>query len=415
MTRLDGILKPFNLLSQRDRIAVASFGIFSFLLGILDLVGIAIIGLLGSLAVSAVQSLPPGNTTSRALSLLGIQYFGIQNQVMALGLIATSTFVLKTLISIFGNKRLLTFLAEKDSNISAKIFSEFYNQEYSRTSKLNTQEVVYHVTSGVNSMIMGVIANFVSLLSDIIVILVLMLGLFFVNLALGFSSVIFFGLLGGGLYKYTNSNAKLLGHQEVTTSLELNKLATTALILNKEMTAVSRKTYFTHLFEEKKRTQSSILSRKAFLPNISKYVLEIGLVAGTMLIAAFQFLITDAKHAVAFVAIFLVSGTRIGPALLRAHQSLLIVSASLGATTSTLTLIDEYNLLPGKIKIEDSTNISDKESLSRHEKGKLVIAKNLSFTYSVTDAPIFSGLNLSLRTNTLTVFVGKSGSGKTTA
>jgi ABC-type multidrug transport system fused ATPase/permease subunit len=264
-------------------------------------------------------------------------------------------------------------------------------------------------------MIMGVIANFVSLLSDIIVILVLMLGLFLVNLALGLSSVIFFGLLGLGLYKYTNSNAKLLGHQEVTTSFDLNKLATTALILNKEMTAVSRKIYFTRLFEEKKRTQASILARKAFLPNISKYVLEIGLVAGTMLIAAFQFLITDAKHAVAFVAIFLVSGTRIGPALLRAHQSLLIVSASLGASTLTLKLIDEYNLLPEKIKLEESPSISDEESFPGLEDGKLVIAENLSFTYPGADAPIFSHLDLSLRNNTLTVFVGKSGSGKTTA
>lgn len=415
MTRLDGILKPFKLLSRRDHIAVASFGVFSFVLGILDLIGVALIGLLGSLAVSAVQSLPPGNTASKALSVLGIQNFGIQNQVMILGLIATFTFVLKTVISVFGNKRLLSFLAKKDSVISAKIFFEFYNQEYSRISKLNTQEVVHHVTSGVNSMIMGVIANFVALLSDVIVIFILMLGLFLVNLALGFSSVIFFGLLGVVLYLYTNSNAKSLGHQEVMTSFELNKLATTALVLNKEMTAVSRKTYFNYLFEEKRRAQASILSRKAFLPNISKYVLEIGLVAGTMLIAAFQFLITDAKHAVAFVAIFLVSGTRIGPALLRAHQSLLIVSASLGASSSTLRLIDEYNLLPGKIEIEVSPINSGEESLSAHVDGKLVIAENLSFTYPATGEPIFSRLNLDLKSNTLTVFVGKSGSGKTTA
>ena len=134
-----------------------------------------------------------------------------------------------------------------------------------------------------------------------------------------------------------------------------------------------------------------------------------------MLIAAFQFLITDAKHAVAFVAIFLVSGTRIGPALLRAHQSLLIVSASLGASTTTLRLIEDYDLLHEGLVSEDSDNVPIEQPSSGSDESDLVIAENLSFTYPGAEVPIFSRLNLSLKTYTLTVFVGKSGSGKTTA
>ena len=107
MSSVRAILKPFSYLSKRDRFIVAFFGIFSFLLGILDLIGVALIGLLGSLAVSGVQSSVPGGTVMRALKILSIEDREIQFQVFTIGILATLVLVFKTSVSIIGSKKLL--------------------------------------------------------------------------------------------------------------------------------------------------------------------------------------------------------------------------------------------------------------------------------------------------------------------
>lgn len=416
MSSVRAILKPFSYLSKRDRSIVAFFGIFSFLLGILDLIGVALIGLLGSLAVSGVQSSVPGDTVMRALKILSIEDREIQFQVFTIGILATLVLVFKTSISIIGSKRLLSFLGRRNSILSGQFFKEFYTLEYTQSSKVNIQESIHHISTGVTSMIMGVVANSISLISDTIVISILITGLFVVDFSLGLTSVAFFGLIAFGLYIYTNKSAAFLGHQEVTSSIEINKLAVKAFSLNKEMGVANRKDYFIELFRDRKNLQSEIIAKKAFLPNISKYVLEIGLVAGTMIIAGVQFYLTDAKKAVAFLAIFLVSGARIGPALLRGHQSLLVVSGSLGAAKSTMEMVDEFGIFEQPFAgIETHSKSNSSFAKSPDSQGGTFVARNVSFTYPGNSKPTLCNFNLEITQNSLVVFVGKSGSGKTTA
>ena len=58
----------------------------------------------------------------------------------------------------------------------------------------------------------------------------------------------------------------------------------------------------------------------AFLPYVSKYVIETTVVVGAVLIGAAQFFFQDESHAVATLAIFLAAGSRLAPALLRIQQ-----------------------------------------------------------------------------------------------
>jgi ABC-type bacteriocin/lantibiotic exporter with double-glycine peptidase domain len=416
MSSVRSVLKPFSFLSRRDRFIVTFFGIFSFLLGILDLIGVALIGLLGSLAVSGVQSSVPGDTVMRALKILSIEDREIQVQVFTIGILATSVLVFKTSISIVGSKKLLSFLGKRNAILSSRFFREFYNLDYTQTSKVNIQESIHHISTGVTSMIMGVVANSISLISDMIVISILIAGLFVVDFSLGLTSVAFFGLIAFGLYIYTNKSAAFLGHQEVTSSIEINKLAVMAFSLNKEMGVANRKHFFIELFSDRKNLQSEIIAKKAFLPNISKYVLEIGLVAGTMVIAGVQFYLTDAKKAVAFLAIFLVSGARIGPALLRGHQSLLVVSGSLGAAKSTMEMVEEFGIFQ-QSPVDANSSLSRKSSFAKLPdlRGGTFIARNVGFTYPGNSKATLRNFNLEITQNSLVVFVGKSGSGKTTA
>ena len=95
-----------------------------------------------------------------------------------------------------------------------------------------------------------------------------------------------------------------------------------------------------------------------FMPNISKYVIEISVIFGALLISAVQFLTKDSVHAVSTLSVFLAAGTRIAPAAMRIQQSALQIRASRGAAASTLELISFLDL---NEKTPESTETFDLE------------------------------------------------------
>ena len=115
-------LRAFKLLAKRDQLRLKLISAVQVLLGILDLVGVAFIGVLGALSISGVQSRAPGTRVYSILEFLQLENFSFQTQSAALGIIAISFLVLKTLLSVFFTKKSLFFLSFKVSNIFLQRF-----------------------------------------------------------------------------------------------------------------------------------------------------------------------------------------------------------------------------------------------------------------------------------------------------
>ena len=78
----DGTIKSiFGLLAKRDRRFVLVLVIFQILASVLDIFGIALIGVLGSLAVAGIQSKNPSNLIQGILEQLNISNLTFQQQV----------------------------------------------------------------------------------------------------------------------------------------------------------------------------------------------------------------------------------------------------------------------------------------------------------------------------------------------
>ena len=109
-----------SVLSRRDQRRIGAVVAIQVAMGLLDLLGVAMIGILGALAVTGVQSKNPGNRVQAALEYLNLSELSFQNQAAILGLLATFILVARTLFSIFFTKRTLLFLSRRGAVISAK-------------------------------------------------------------------------------------------------------------------------------------------------------------------------------------------------------------------------------------------------------------------------------------------------------
>jgi ABC-type multidrug transport system fused ATPase/permease subunit len=131
-------------------------------------------------------------------------------------------------------------------------------------------------------------------------------------------------------------------------------------------------------------------------------------VVGALAIGAVQFLLHDAAHAVAVLAVFLAASTRISPAVLRLQQGALIIKSSVGSATPTLDLIDELE------HVNPLDNVNDEVNTNHETFTPSVEMKDVSFTYPAKSAPALNKINLSISPGQIVAVVGNSGAGKTT-
>ena len=96
-----------SVFSRKDRRKIGAVVILQTLLGALDLLGVMLIGIIGALAVTGIQSSTPGNRVNSALKLLQLDGFTFQTQTAILGLIATLVLMLRTLLSVIFTRKVL--------------------------------------------------------------------------------------------------------------------------------------------------------------------------------------------------------------------------------------------------------------------------------------------------------------------
>jgi len=376
-------------------------------LGFLDLVGVAAIGVLGALAVTGVQSLEPGNRVSSVLKLLGLSNLGFQNQVAILGLSAAGILILRTALSIIVTKKIFFFLSRRGAVISSNLISRLLSQSLLQVQARSTQDTVYAVTAGVNSITLGVLGTAITLVSDGSLLIIMVLGLFLVDPTIAITSILFFGSLGYILYRTMNVKAHNLGYLMSELSIVSNEKIIEVLNSYRESVVRNRREYYAREIGKLNMKLADVLAEMKFMPNVSKYVIESGIVLGAVLIAGAQFALQDARHAVATLSVFLASGTRIAPAIMRLQQSLIQMKSGLGSAMPTLVLIESLKDIPISDQVGDILN-------TVHEGFKAdVELTDITLTYPDKKMSALKNVTLMVHKGESLAIVGASGAGKT--
>jgi ABC-type multidrug transport system fused ATPase/permease subunit len=396
-----------RIFSRRDRKKIFAVIVLQICLGFLDLIGVAIIGILGALAISGIQSGTPGNRVTAALNLLHIGNQSFQAQAAILGLGAAVILIGRTLLSVFFTRKTLFFLSRRGAVISSELVSKLLSQSLQKIQERTNQETIYAVTYGVTTITLGILGTTVALISDTSLMIVMAVGLFVVDPTIAFGTFLVFSILGFVMYRLMNVRAKYLGIKNWELSLKGDEKIVEVLNSYREIIVRNRREYYVRVIGKSRMELANVMAEIQFMPNISKYVIESAVVLGALLISAAQFLMQDAKHAVATLAVFLAAGTRIAPAVLRIQQGTIQIRNSLGAATPTLQLIES-------LAETNSAHIVSDNVITDHEnfEGKVKIT-NLTLFYPNKLVPALKNIDLAFNHGESIAIVGPSGAGKT--
>ena len=382
-------------------------------LNVLDLAGVAIIGLLGGLIVNGIQSKSPGNRTSQFLNFVHLDKFEFQKQIIILGAIASTVLLAKTIISMILNRRILKYLSFRSSTISGKLISVVLKQDLLWIKSRTTQEILFGVTTGVSVITMGLVGASVALIADSTLLLLMSVGLFLVDPMIAIATGLLFSIIGYLLIYFLQFKARKLGFENSDQQMKSNNDILEVLGTYREAIVRNRREYYTNKLINGRVKLASNSAELAFIPSVGKYVIEIAVVLGTVLLCAFQFLRYDSAHAIATLSIFIAAGSRIAPAVLRVQQGIIQMSAALSSAEPTFGLIEEIGedqLLVNPEIIEVNQTIDGNYA----EFSPTVVLKNVNFIYPGQSRNAVTNINLEVNPGEVIALVGPSGAGKTT-
>ena len=402
------LYRSLNTLDVKDKRKLIIVAILQSSLGFLDLAGVAAVGLVGALAVTGVQSTIPGNRVSAALELLKIENFTIQKQVAVLGLIAAGLFIFRTIISVIVNKRILYFLSRRSAKITGTLTSKLLEQPLLKVQEKSNQEILYALTFGVTTLVLGVIGAAITIISDLSLLIIILVGLFIVDSMVAICTILFFSLLGLTLYKKMTSRAHWLGKENGRISIKSNEKILEVLNSYRELVVKNRRNFYSKQISTARLELADVLAEYSFMPNISKYVIEAGVILGAVAISATQFLLQDAARAVATLAVFMAAGSRLAPAILRIQSSAIQIRVAAGSAAPTLELIES---LKGIHQAE--TYINPFQTNYKDFSPSIEIER-VVFGYPGKSNKALNLMSLSINPGEIVAIVGPSGAGKTT-
>ena len=377
-------------------------------MGILDLLGVVAIGLLGALSITSLQSAEPLERVTWALRFLHISNASLQIQILVLGAGALLFLVGRTILSIYFTRKVLFFLSRRGAKISSNLVSRLLSQSLLKVQERSTQETLFAVTTGVGVITLGVLAAGIVLISDVSLLAVLMVGLFVIDPVTAFATFAVFVLVGILLYRNMHERASSFG----ITSSELNIKSSEKIVevfgSYRESVVRNRREFYAREIGNIRLVLADISAEISFMPYVSKYVIETTVIIGALLLGGVQFMLQDAAHAVATLAIFLAAGTRMAPAVLRIQQGSITILTAIGQANPTLDLIDSLEGVP---LVEESNDEIDFEHQGFNAEVEIT---DISLTYPKKDVKAISNVTLRIPRGSSVALVGPTGAGKTT-
>jgi ABC-type multidrug transport system fused ATPase/permease subunit len=402
------LARAISILPRRDRKRIVAVAILQVCLGFLDLAGVAVIGVIGALAINGVAATEPGNRVGALLEFLHLDSFNLQTQTFILGISAAILLIGKTVISIIFTRRMLYFLSRRAAVLSANLVSRLLSQSLLTVQSKSLQQMMYSVTGGVSVVTVSVLGTAITMVSDLSLLMVMGIGLLVVDPIVAISTFLAFTLVAIALYRLMHVKAERLGNKQAELSISSSEKIYEVIVAFREMVVRNRRNYYARTIGKQRHLLSDTTAELAFMPNIAKYVIEITVILGALVMCAIQFATSNAAHAVAVLSIFLAATTRIAPAVLRIQNGAISLRGSIGAARPTLELIEQLG------SVEETQNTDDVLRDSHEGFESSIQITDLSFTYPEKDLPAISNLNLRINPGTIVAIVGPSGAGKTT-
>lgn len=377
-------------------------GVLQVLAAVLDLVGLLLIGLLTALLAGAtlpvpIDSIRPNFSTDGAQGTLFI----------AGALLVCLLLCAKSFLSAYLSRLTLRELAIGQAQTASRLARGVLSADLLTAMMRPSHDLAYILTTGTYAAILIVLGQAVILASEIALVLFLSLALFILNPFVATLVAVYFVLIAFVLHRVFSSWAVQIGVTAKEADTSSIKTIQEAVRGFREIRVADRMSYFEGRFTDERTRSSQVQADLAFLTVLPKYLLEVALIIGAVLLGIVELWRSPVPIAIASIATFLIAGSRLVPSLLRLQGAMIQLRAAAGPARGVIVLDSDLSQRPPMERHLVATP-DEPSSPAR------IQVTDLSFRYPDSPRDVFSNLTLNIEAGSLLAIVGPSGGGKST-
>jgi ABC-type multidrug transport system fused ATPase/permease subunit len=396
-----------SVLSPRDRRILYLAATLQAALNIADVIAIALVGAIGALGVSYVAGFALPTWVSTFLKSIGLGNLTVQQALVATSVLAAALFVIKSVSSTFVSFKIFRFLASRQAQLSAKLAKELSSTSYVWLKNQNPQNIIFAITDGINNVMVGVIGNFLVVLADGALLILILITLLVVDPTTALFTFVFFGLFALLLHRVLGRLSSKFGEQFSKTAISGRNQMSNLLHAYREIFVFGRMEFFNERFKATRLDNAISFSTSLWIQQLPKFIFEVALVTGAAGLVGYQAIQNSASGGLGVLLIFLTSASRLTPALMRIQTGFLQVRNYQPGALIALNLKKDL-AFNNENKHKKSTELISVQNAPTVE------FQNIYFRYPDSEIDAIREVSLMLPAGKVSAFAGASGSGKTT-
>lgn len=401
------ITRSLKAFSTKGKYKLYFIILWNTLLGFLDLVAIALIGILATLALNGNDS-KISERIRLSLDFAGGQDWEFSKLVSVVALTTAGLFFVKTMLSIKFTRRILHYLSSNAANLSSRLVAILLTKPITSLEAKTSHETLYLVTRGVEVVALQILATFFMLIADVFLTLTIFILIFLVDPVTSILAALVFGMTGFGLNFILHLKASKMGQRNASLNVKSNEIIMEVFQSYRELVVGNRRPFYVDKISHIRNNLAFTSAELSFMPYISKYTLEFTVILSAILISGSQFLLNGTSSAVQTLAVFLGAATRLAPAILRIQQGALQLKSSEAMAVQTLDLIEDLG--PDAAQNETVKQMS----FSHLDFNPKVEISSITYTYPSSTNPSLHDVSLKIEPGQHVAIVGPSGAGKST-
>lgn len=403
-----------RLLTKRQRAMYVFLIVCRAVLGLFDVVGIAMIGLISAIAAAGLNS-------SQTITIAGIALPHLSEQwLVILVCIVLAVFVLKTFAALWFTRRMTRFISKIETEKATLIARHLLTGNLDEVTRYSKAEIQWAVVGSTSNAFTGILNDIATLFSETTLLILVIILFCIVNPLATLFVALYFGAIVFAIQFVIGRSLAWAAEQGAKGTMGTTNAVNDTLDAYREIVVLGKVPHFLSIFDRERSRLSTSSGLLAFLGGMPRYVVETSLILGVVIFVAVQFLTGQLATGIITIGVFLTGGVRMMASLLPMQGAV----AGLKNHTGQAGMAQEL-LLEFQAENADSTNLVAKaktasihitpatSAQTKHEGAEVVIS-DLSYRYPDADSATLSNISFSIPAGAKVAIIGPSGAGKTT-
>lgn len=410
---LGPIFRSLRLLSPRDsRIYFSLIGA-RVVTNLLDLVGIAGVGLFGSMLAGGLKNEDRVSFGPLHLSLVDSRIY----LWVLVGVVAV--FLGKSVIGVLLLRANGLFLARIESTASNSLASYFFGSDLSRVKRYSESRIHYVVTNSSAMAFGDLLVNFNVLITEASLFIFVFVGFAIADWQTALLVTLYFSMIIGAFQFLIGRRLRNIGKSFEQTSQNLVDYVIDLVRAYRELVVVSKLDNYLDRLASARRLSARTRARMRFYEGSPRFMVESALMLGVLAMVSWQYFRGNLSDGLVITAVFFAGGLRMMGALLPLQNALSWIRINGPQAHEAQVISEELKQTQDSESSLGSGNIVEDMLVQERDLGASGLALSLEvvdlgFTFPDSDREVLSQVSFRIREGTNVAIIGPSGAGKTT-